>query len=141
VARDRRINQPISLDVLDRHSSGLFEFLWCPVCWQGVFTDILFERVFCKRCNTQVVLRETRETRGYEEAVLACFDPDSNWNLHVDATLRCDLSDGSARVKNLGAPGAYEVDCWSSAPGEDWEPVERGEVDDIEPPDEMSHLA
>jgi len=40
--------------------------------------------VFCKNCNTQVELQESRETRGYEEAVLACFDTDTTWNLHVD---------------------------------------------------------
>jgi hypothetical protein len=63
----------MSLEVLDRHSEALFEFLWCPVCGQEVFTHIPFEGVFCKNCNTQVVLRESRENRGYEEAVLACF--------------------------------------------------------------------
>jgi len=44
-------------------------------------------------------------------------------------------------VKILGAPGAYQVDWWSPEPDEDWEPVERGEFDDIEEPDEVSHLA
>ncbi|MFQ3285520.1 hypothetical protein, partial [Natronomonas sp.] len=97
-----------------------------------------FEGVFCKNCNTQVELQESRETRGYEEAVLACFDKTTTWNLHVAGELRRDLPDGSARVKILGAPGAYEVDWWSPAP-RDWEPVERGEFDDE--PDEVSHLA
>jgi len=55
----------------DRHSEALFEFLWCPVCGQEVFTHIPFEGVFCKNCNTQVELQESRETRGYEDAVLA----------------------------------------------------------------------
>jgi len=81
------------------------------------------------------------ETHGYEEAVLACFDTATTWNLHVDEKLRRDLPDGSARVKILGAPGAYEVDWWSPALVDDWEPVERGEFDDIEEPDEVSHLA
>ena len=92
-------------------------------------------------CNTQVVLRESREDRGYVEAVLACFDTDSTWNLHVDEKLRRDLPDGSARAKILGAPGAYEIDWWSPEPSEDWEPIERGEFDDVEEPDEVSHLA
>jgi hypothetical protein len=131
----------MSLEILDRHSEALFGFLWCPVCGQEVFTHIPFEGVFCKHCNTQVVLRESREDRGYEEAVLACFDTDPTWNLHVDAKLRRDLPDGSARVKILGAPGICEVDWWSPAPTEDWEPVERGEADDVEEPDEVSHLA
>jgi len=56
----------MSLEVLDRHSEALFEFLWCPVCGQEVFTHIPFEGVFCKNCNTQVELQESRETRGYE---------------------------------------------------------------------------
>jgi len=43
-----------------------------------------FEGVFCKHCNTQVELQEPQEDRGYEEAVLACFDTDTTWNLHVD---------------------------------------------------------
>jgi hypothetical protein len=64
----------MSLEVLDRHNEALFEFLWCPVCGQEVFTHIPFEGVFCKNCNTEVVLRESRENRGYEEAVLACFN-------------------------------------------------------------------
>jgi len=29
----------------------------------------------------------------------------------------------------LSVPGAYEVDWWSPKPGEDWEPVKRGEFD------------
>jgi len=74
----------MSLEVIDRHSEALFEFLWCPVCGHEIFSHIPFEGVFCKNCNTQVILRESREDRGYEEAVLACFDTDSTWNLHVD---------------------------------------------------------
>jgi len=132
------VSQPMTLEVLDRHSEALFEFLWCPVCGQEVFTHIPFEGVFCKNCNTQVELQESRETRGYEEAVLACFDTMTTWNLHVDEKLRRDLPDGSARVKVFGAPGAYEVDWWSPEPGEDWEPVERREFDDTEEPDEVA---
>ena len=41
----------------------------------------------------------------------------------------------------LSVPGAYEVDWWSPKPGEDWEPVERDEFDDIDEPAELSHLA
>ena len=61
------VSLTISLEILNRHSEALFEFLWCPVCGQEVFTHIPFEGVFCKNCNTQVVFRESRETRGYEE--------------------------------------------------------------------------
>lgn len=106
----------MSLDVIDRHSEALFEFLWCPVCGHEVFSHIPFEGVFCKHCNTQVELQEPQEDRGYEEAVLACFDTDTTWNLHVDEKLRRDLPDGSARVKILGAPGDYEIDWWSPEP-------------------------
>ena len=67
----------MSLEVLDRHSEALFEFLWCPVCGQKVLTHIPFEGVFRKICNTQVILQESRETRGHDEAVLACFDADT----------------------------------------------------------------
>jgi len=63
----------MSLDVIDRHSEALFEFLWCPVCGHEVFSHIPFEGVFCKHCNTQVELQEPQEDRGYEEAVLACL--------------------------------------------------------------------
>ncbi|WP_396614055.1 hypothetical protein ACH9L7_19900 (plasmid) [Haloferax sp. S1W] len=131
----------MSLDVIDRHSEALFEFLWCPVCGHEVFSYIPFEGVFCKNCNTQVGLQESQEDRGYEEAVLACFDTATTWNLHVDEKLRRDLPDGSARVKIFGAPGAYEVDWWSPEPSEDWEPVERGEFDDVEEASKVSHLA
>jgi len=45
-------------------------------------------------------------------------------------------------VKVLGAPGDdYEVDWWSPKPDEDWEPVERGEFDDVDEPTDISHLA
>ncbi|MES3160650.1 MAG: hypothetical protein PPP55_03655 [Halorubrum sp.] len=130
----------MSLEVINRYSEALLEFLWCPVCGHEVFSHIPFEGVFCKNCNTQVVLQESRKDRGYEEAVLACFDTATTWNLHVDEKLRRDLPDGSARVKVFGAPGAYEVDWWSPKPDDDWEPVERGEFDDVEEPPEVSHL-
>ena len=41
----------------------------------------------------------------------------------------------------LGTPGAYEVDWWSPKPGDDWEPVKRGEFADTEESPEVSHLA
>lgn len=97
--------------------------------------------MFCKQYNIQVELQESREKRGHEEAVLACFDTDPTWNLHVDAKLRRDLPDGSARVKILGAPGAYDIDWWSLEPGDNWKPVERGEFDGAEEPADVSHLA
>ena len=131
----------MSLEVIDRHSEALFEFLWCPVCGHEVFSHIPFEGVFCKNCNTQIKLQESRETRGYEEAVLACFNTAMTWNLHVDEKLRRDLPDGSARVKVLGAPGACQVDRWSPKPDVDWIPVERREFADVEEPSEVSHLA
>jgi hypothetical protein len=130
-----------SLETIERYSPAVFEFLWCPVCGHEVFSHIPFEGVFCQSCNTRVQFQESQETRGHEEAILACFDTDPTWNLHVDEKLRRDLPDGSARVKILGAPGAYEVDWWSPTPDEDWQPVERGEFDDVEEPDEVSHLA
>ncbi len=130
----------MSLDVINRHSEALFEFLWCPVCGHEVFSHIPFEGVFCKDCNTCGTPRVARGS-WYEEAVLACFDTATTWNLHVDEKLRRDLPDGSARVKVLGAPGAFKVDWWSQKPDEDWEPVERGEFDDVEEPAEVSHLA
>lgn len=65
--------------------------------------------MFRKICNTQVILQESRETRGYDEAVLACFDADTTWNLHVKKPHRI-LPDGSTRVKVPGAPGDYGVD-------------------------------
>jgi hypothetical protein len=33
------------------------------------------------------------------------------------------------------------VDWWSPKPSDDWQPVARGEFDDIEEPEEVSHLA
>lgn len=131
----------MSLEILNRHSEALFKFLGVPSAGRRSSTHIPFEGVFCKNCNTQVEVQESREIRGYEEAVLACFDTATTWNLHVDEKLRRDLPDGSARVKILGAPGVYEVDWWSPESGEDWEPVKRGEFDDVEEPDKVSHLA
>jgi len=52
----------MSLDVIDRHSEALFEFLWCPVCGHEVFSHIPFEGVFCKHCNTQVELQNRKRT-------------------------------------------------------------------------------
>ncbi len=106
-----------------------------------MFSHIPFEGVFCRHCNTQVELQESQEDRGYEETVLTCFDTDTTWNLHVDEKLRRDLLGGSARVKILGAPGAYEIDWWSPEPSKDWDPVECGEFDGMEEPAEVSYLA
>ncbi|UTF55915.1 DUF7567 family protein [Natronosalvus rutilus] len=131
----------MSLEIIDRHSRALFEFLWCPVCGHDVFSHIPFEGVFCKNCNTLVEFQEAMEDRSYEDAVLACFDTDTTWNLQIDEKLRRDLPDGSARVKILGAPCAYEVDWRSPEPGDEWEAVERGELDDANEPEEVSHLA
>jgi hypothetical protein len=141
VARFDWVSPTISLEILDRHNEALFEFLWCPVCGHGEFTHIPFEGVFCTNCNTQVVLQQSHDDRGHEEAVLACFDTESTWNLRVAEKLRRDLPDGSARAKILDEPGAYEVDWWSPEPDDHWEPVERGEFDDVEEPEEVSHLA
>jgi len=110
----------MSLEIIDRHSEALFEFLWCPVCGHEVFSHIPFEGVFCRNCNTQVELQESRETRGYEEAVLACFDTHSTWNLHVDEKLRRDPARRVGAGEIFGAPGAYEVDWWSPKPDDDW---------------------
>jgi hypothetical protein len=52
--------------------------------------------------------------------------------IHEEKKLHRDLPDGSAQVKVIGAPGAYEVDWWSPEPSEDWPPVKRGEFDDTE---------
>jgi hypothetical protein len=131
----------MSLEVIDRHNEALFEFLWCPVCGHEVFSHIPFEGVFCKTCNTEVEFKESQETRGYEEALLACFDTHSTWNLHVDEKLRRDLPDGSARAKIFRTRDGYMVDWWSPKPSDDWQPVARGEFDDIEEPEEVSHLA
>ena len=75
-----RVSSTVSFETLDRHSEGLFEFLWCPVCGKEFFTHIPFEGVFCKNCNTQVEFQESRETRGYEEAVLAYFDTTTTYS-------------------------------------------------------------
>lgn len=73
--------------------------------------------------------------------MLAYFEADTAWNLHVDAKLRRDPPGGSARVKILGAPGAFDVDWWSPEPADDWGPVERGEFDDVDESADVSHLA
>lgn len=39
-----------------------------------MFSRNPFEEVFCEHRITQVELQESREKRGYEEAVLARFD-------------------------------------------------------------------
>lgn len=101
----------------------------------------LVERVGCLLGQLAGFDVESREKRGHAEAVPVLFDTDSTWNLHVDEKHRRELPGGSARVKVVGAPGAYEVDWWSPEPGGDWEPVERGEFDDVEEPAEVSHLA
>ena len=131
----------MSLEIIERHGPAVFEYLWCPVCGHETFAHIPFEGVFCERCNTSVEIREPIEDRGYAEALIACFDTGPTWNLHVEEKLRRDLPDGSARAKILGAPGDYEVDWWSPRPSKDWKPVERGEFDDMDEPDEVSHLA
>ncbi len=140
VARHARAGYPMSLEVLDRHNEALFEFPWCPVCGQEDFKHIPFEGVFCTNCDTRVRLQELADTRGYEETALVHFNTDTTWNLHIEEKPRQDLPDGSARAVVVGAPGAYTVTKWIPRPSEDWEPVERGEFDDVEEPDEVSHL-
>jgi hypothetical protein len=97
-------------ETIDRHDPGLFEFLWCPVCGHDIFCHIPFEGTFCKNCNTRIELQEPIEDRGYEEAVIARFDTEPTWNLHVDEKLRRELPGGSVRAKILGAPGEYTLD-------------------------------
>jgi len=43
----------MSVEVLNRHSEALFEFLWCPVCGHEVFSHIPFGSVFCKNCSVE----------------------------------------------------------------------------------------
>ncbi|SDK17718.1 hypothetical protein SAMN05216226_1332 [Halovenus aranensis] len=98
----------------------------------------------CNLVDGYFFLRTDRRHEFFERRRWVPAQPEratTTWNLHVDEKLRRDLPDGSARVKILGASGAYKVDWWSSEPGEDWVPVERGEFDDIEEPSEVSHLA
>jgi predicted RNA-binding Zn-ribbon protein involved in translation (DUF1610 family) len=52
VARFDWVGPPMRLEILDRHSAALFEFLWCPVCGQAVVTHIPFEGVCCTNCHT-----------------------------------------------------------------------------------------
>jgi len=73
----------MSLEVLDRHSEALFEFLWCPVCGQEVFTTSPSRGCFARTATPRSNSRNP-ETRGYEDAVLACFDSTTTWNLHID---------------------------------------------------------
>jgi len=44
-------------------------------------------------------------------------------------------------VYPVAVPLFNRADWWSPAPGDDWEPVEQGEFDDVKEPDQVSHLA
>jgi len=44
-------------------------------------------------------------------------------------------------VYPVAVPLFNRADWWSPASGDDWEPVEQSEFNDIEEPDEVSHLA
>ena len=131
----------MSLEVIDRHSESLFEFIWCPVCGHDVFSHIPFEGVFCKRCNTEVEIRESQQNAGYDENVLVDFDSSHAWNVHVEEKNRRDLPDQRARAKVVHGADGYEVKWWSPEPDEDWTPVEKGEFDDVDEPAEVAHLA
>jgi len=51
----------MSLDVIDRHSEALFEFLWCPVCGHEVFSHIPSRACSASTASTQVELQEPQE--------------------------------------------------------------------------------
>jgi DNA-directed RNA polymerase subunit RPC12/RpoP len=125
----------MSLEVKDRHNEELFEFLWCIVCGKTVFTQIPFEGVFCKHCNTRVTVEEPPEDRGFPERYLCRFDTATTWNLHREEKLRRDIPGGKGTVAVQGEPGAYEVDYVSSKEQTDWEPVERNGFADQEEPE------
>ena len=131
----------MTLETTNQYNEAVFDFLWCPVCGHEVFHHLTFQGVFCKECNTEVIFRESNKLRGHKEGVLACFNTETTWNLHRDKMLRRDLPDGTARAKVLGKPGDYHLEWWSPKPDDDWQPVERGEFDDVEEPPEVSHLA
>jgi len=61
-------------EVLDRHSEALFEFLWCPVCGQEVFTHIPFEGCFARTATPRSNSRNPEKHAATRDAVLACFD-------------------------------------------------------------------
>ena len=131
----------MSLEVKDRHNEELFEFLWCIVCGKTVFTQIPFEGVFCKHCNTELTVEEPPERRGYPERYLVRFDTGPTWNLHREDKLRREIPDGRATVAVQGEPGAYEVDYISSKPESDWEAVEKHEFADQEEPASEAQFA
>ncbi len=87
----------MSLEVLDRHSEALFEFLWCPVCGQEVFTHIPFEGVFCKNFDLLPLLKGWDSSGGdfgYAGPPEAIF-PTSRWVLR---SVRSSL--GFVRLRN-----------------------------------------
>ncbi|WP_135666792.1 DUF7567 family protein [Halorhabdus rudnickae] len=114
-----------SLEVTQRYSEDLFDFLWCPVCGSREFHHIVFEGVFCEACNTQVEIKQAQDKAGTDEAVLVTFSNETTWNLHKDS--RRELPEGTVSLKVIGGPGAREIDMWHPSPDDFWEPVQPGE--------------
>jgi len=131
----------MSLDVIDRHSEALFEFLWCPVCGHEVFSHIPSRACSASTATHRWNSKNRKRTVATRKLSSPASIPTRPGISTSTKKLRRDLPDGSARVKILGAPGDYEIDWWSPEPSEDWEPVKHGEFDDIDEPDEVSHLA
>ena len=109
------------IEELDRHDESVFNPLWCPVCGCTLFTEIPYEGVFCKNCNTEVTIKES----SCGDTVYGTFMTESTWNLHKAKELnRRPLPVEKVQAVIKGGPGGYEVVNWSPERPE-WDPMEQ----------------
>lgn len=118
--------------VEDRYPSA-FEELLCPVCGSAEWTHLVFQGVFCDRCNTRCLLRETAGDQGF----IAEFDGTYTWDVeNAEAIPETDEYGALASGKWLGSERSGYERYWFSAHVEyddryegDWKPAWEREAD------------
>lgn len=111
----------------ERRFEGAFDELQCPVCGSGDWAHLVFQGVFCRKCNTRCLLREPNGDQGF----VATFDSNYTWNVEVAEPIPYTDEYGAvASGKWLGSPRrGYEL-YWFSPKAEhvddydvEWKPA------------------
>ncbi|TYL37274.1 hypothetical protein CV102_18395 [Natronococcus pandeyae] len=106
---------------------GAFDIIECPVCGSEEWTHLLYQGVFCARCNTQCTLREPAGDQGF----IAEFDSKYTWSVdHGEAIPETDEYGARASGKWLGTEADGYERYWFSAYADhvdehdcEWEPA------------------
>ena len=106
---------------------GAFDELICPVCGACAWVHIVYQGIFCKKCNTECSLRTPNGDTGF----VATFDSHSTWDSEdAEPIPECEEYGAVASGKWLGSQSqGYDL-YWFSPKAEytdeydgDWLPV------------------